>query len=180
MDETKKDAGHDEVGHLFEITRCFRNGMLATIAEDGHLHGRPMAIIDVDSDAHAIWFMTLLENESCAEIARDPRAMVTLQDDKAYVQWSGRANLVDDPAKVAQLFSPALKLWFPDGPGDPEIVLVRVDVEIGEYWDQRGGLQIRTMVRRAKDAIQGRRADEPKDDPKEHARVRFENGHRAS
>jgi len=179
MDETKKEATHDEVGHLFEITKCFRNGMLATIADDGHLHGRPMAIIDIDTAESAIWFMTLQDNEAPAEIAKDPRAMVTLQDDKAYVQWSGRASLVDDPAKVAKLFTPALKLWFPDGPGDPDIVLVRVDVEVGEYWDQRGGLQVRTIVRRAKDALQGRASGESKDDPKGHARVRFENGHRA-
>ena len=178
MEQTKKDATSEETAHLFAVTKSFRNGMLATIADDGHLHGRPMAILDVDEAGHAIWFMALEDNEACAEIAKDPRAMVTLQDDKAYVQWSGRASLVEDPKKVAELFTPGMTLWFPDGPGDPEIVLVRVDVEVGEYWDQRGGLQIRTMVRRAKDALQGRRADETKEDPTEHARVRFENGHR--
>lgn len=175
MGETNEGETYDAVGHLLEISEGFDVGMLTTIAEDGHLHGRPMSIADIDRDERAIWFMALRDSEACAEIGKDARALVSLQNDHAWVQWSGRASIVEDRAKIADLWSPALEPWFPEGPSDPEIVLVRCDVDVGEYWDQRGGLEIRALVQRAKAAVKGTSAGEAK----EHARVRYENGPRA-
>lgn len=179
MGETSESEAYDAVGHLLEISEGFDIGMLATVADDGHLHGRPMSIAGVEKGAHAIWFLALRDSEACSELAKDPRALVTLQSDGSWLQWSGRASLVEDRAKVAALWSAALAPWFPEGPSDPQIVLVRCDVEVGEYWDQPGGLEIRARVPRVKDASQGKRADEAKDASREPAGARFESGPRA-
>ena len=48
---------------------------------------------------------------------------------------SGRATVVRDRAKIGELWSPELKAWFPDGLEDPDIALLRVEVERAEYWD---------------------------------------------
>ena len=40
-----------------------------------------------------------------------------------------------DPAKVQSLWSEALRVWFPKGPEDPDITLIKVEVDTAEYWD---------------------------------------------
>ena len=42
---------------------------------------------------------------------------------------------MDDPAKARELWSPFLKAWFPQGLDDPDLVLIRVEVESAEFWD---------------------------------------------
>ncbi|MDQ3031003.1 MAG: pyridoxamine 5'-phosphate oxidase family protein [Myxococcota bacterium] len=171
----------DELGRLLDMAREFRFAMLVTIAEDGHLHGRPMTVAEIDDEAGAIWFVTSRTRESTSEIAHDSRAIVTMQGKDAYVQWSGRASLVDDSMRLHEVWKPSFASWFPNGPDDASIVLVRVDVEIGEYWDQSGGLKVRAMLRRAKSALQGQDVDEEsarEEDQKVHGRVRVANGHR--
>ena len=56
-------------------------------------------------------------------------------DDQLYVSISGRANLVRDKAKAEALWQPALKAWFPKGVEDPDLALLKVEVEKAEYWD---------------------------------------------
>jgi general stress protein 26 len=165
----------DELGRLRAIAREFRAAMLVTVAEDGHFHGRPMTVAEIDEDVGAIWFITSREHESFREVARDARAIVTMQSKDAYVQWSGRASLVDDPLRVHEVWSPSLCAWFPKGPEDPDVVLVRVDVEVGEYWDQSGAIKVRALLRRAKTALSGGGGPEPEESvrPDEgHGRVR--------
>jgi len=48
---------------------------------------------------------------------------------------SGRASVVRDRGKAEELWSPAMKAWFPDGLDDPDLALLRVQVEDAEYWD---------------------------------------------
>ena len=36
---------------------------------------------------------------------------------------------------MKELWSPAFKAWFPDGLEDPELALLRVEVETAEYWE---------------------------------------------
>src|SRR5918912_1162828 len=63
------------------------------------------------------------------EVERDQRVCVSYSspDDQRYVSVSGRAQLVRDPAKVKELWGPAYKAWFPKGPDDPELALLRVE-----------------------------------------------------
>jgi general stress protein 26 len=42
---------------------------------------------------------------------------------------------VRDRAKSQELWTPAMKAWFPDGLNDPDLALLRVQVEGAEYWD---------------------------------------------
>lgn len=149
-----------ELTHLMDIARSFRVAMLITTAEDGRLHGRPMTIADIDDEAGALWFLTSKGGESSAEIARDARAVVTMQGTDAYVQWSGRASLVHDPLRVHEIWQPAFLVWFPNGADDPKLQLVRFDVEIAEYWDRKGTMKVRALLRRAKQVFQGQDAKE--------------------
>lgn len=41
---------------------------------------------------------------------------------------------------MAALWQKPLKTWFPKGLDDPDLALLKVEVEHAEYWDQNGGL----------------------------------------
>jgi len=50
---------------------------------------------------------------------------------------SGRASLVKDAARIEEMWSGRLKAWFPDGKKDPDLALLRVQVDRAEYWDSK-------------------------------------------
>jgi general stress protein 26 len=164
-ERTDRESEGEALTHLLEVARDFRHAMLVTRAEDGHLHGRPMAIAELDEEEGAIWFLTARDHASVAEIESDPRALVTMQGKSAYVQWSGRATLVDDAIRLHEVWKPTFSSWFPEGPEGGRIVLVRVDVEIGEYWDESGSIKMSALLKRAKDALGARNSERARPQP---------------
>ena len=51
---------------------------------------------------------------------------------------TGRADLTHDRAKIGELWSAEAQAWWPKGPDDPDVRLLRVIPESAEYWDARG------------------------------------------
>ena len=52
---------------------------------------------------------------------------------------SGDAVLVTDVAKKRELWNSAVEAWFPQGPDDDSVVLLKVEADSAEYWDSPGG-----------------------------------------
>ena len=113
-----------------------RFAMLTTVCPDGSLRSRPMATLREKFDG-TLWFFTSAAEPKVREIAHDPHVNVSYADpDKNnYVSVSGRASLVRDKARMKELWNPFFKAWFPKGLDDPQIALLRVEVEQAEYWD---------------------------------------------
>jgi general stress protein 26 len=42
---------------------------------------------------------------------------------------------VQDKQKIKELWKPVLKAWFPDGPDQADVALLKVKVKKAEYWD---------------------------------------------
>ena len=47
----------------------------------------------------------------------------------------GRAEIVHDPAKAEELYSPTLKAWFPDGLETPGLASLKIHADSAEYWE---------------------------------------------
>jgi general stress protein 26 len=64
------------------------------------------------------------------EILKNPNVMVSYAkpSEFEYVSISGKARIVEDPQKLNQLWTEGLRVWFPDGPNDPEIAILAVDI----------------------------------------------------
>jgi general stress protein 26 len=134
MESRGDQAARDKV---VELLKGVRVAMMATTGEDGRMHARPMATsLAVSFDGH-LWFFTDASSPKVAEVERTPDVLLTYADesDQHYVSVEGRASIVRDRAKVAELWSEPLRTWFPKGLDDPSIVLVKVEVERAEYWD---------------------------------------------
>ena len=111
--------------------------MLTTVDESDDLHSRPMSLNgDVDEQGN-LWFFTSSNSHKASEIERTPNVNVSFidTDQQHYVSISGDAELVKDKQKIKELWKPVLKAWFPDGPDQPDVALLKVKVKKAEYWD---------------------------------------------
>ena len=122
---------------LRELVRDIDFCMLTTIDEHGDLHSRPMSSNgDIDPNGD-LWFFTYGSSHKVGEIEKKPKVNASFADtDKhRYVSITGGAELVRDRAKIEELWQPQFKIWFPKGTDEPDIALLRVNVEKAEYWD---------------------------------------------
>ena len=119
-----------------EIRIC----MLTTEDDDGTLRSRPLQTRAVEEDG-SIWFFTSRTSPKVAEASADgwrvnlSYAHPGKQD---YVSVSGRATLVRDREKMKALWTKWVEVFFPRGLDDPDLALLRVDIEKAEYWDSPG------------------------------------------
>lgn len=153
---------------LREKIKGIRIAMLTTIDEDGALHSRPMATQEVETDGD-LWFFTAAGSTKAGEVGRDQRVNLSYADpdDQRYVSVSGTGRLVRDPAKAKELWNPILKAWFPKGLDDPELALLRVDIEKAEYWDSPSSKMVQ-LVGFLKAVTTGRRYEAG---PGEHDKI---------
>lgn len=153
---------------LGKIVGSFRDAMLISVESDGGMHARPMHIADFHSSGE-IWFVTSRSADKTQDIDRDLRCCVTMQGGGHYVSVTGIAELIDDRDKAKALWSESMRPWFPGGPEDPLLVLVRVIADHAEYWDQTGMRGVRYLFEAARAVVQGRRYDQ--DSPDRHATI---------
>ena len=85
------------------------------------------------------------------EIAEDTRVHITLQKDRAiYLSINGHASLVHDRAKVYEVWQEAFQVWFPEGRDDSNLVLISVEPEDAEFWDNHGWKKVKYLFQAAK------------------------------
>jgi general stress protein 26 len=109
--------------------------MLTTIA-GGSLRARPMSS-HPDRQTQTVLFLTDVNGHKDEEIAQDPRACLAYSEPKnnTYLSVSGRAEVVRDVAKIKEIWDKDAEAFWPNGPEDPNIRLLRVHPEAAEFWD---------------------------------------------
>lgn len=136
-----------QIQRLRDIVKSIDIGMLTTVDEDGSLRSRPMATnqhIEFDGD---LWFFTYAGSHKVLEVEQHQQVNVSYSDPKSqrYVSMTGMAQLVRDRHKMQELWQPSLKTWFPKGLDEPDLALLKVDVEGAEYWDAPSGWVAHTV-----------------------------------
>jgi general stress protein 26 len=142
----------DDRRKLVELLEDMPIAMLTTLGSTGP-RSVPMARQEVRPDAE-MWFITARDTEHVRAIQQEPHVVLTFSTRDAWVALTGQVDVVDDPAKLAELWNAFAEAWLPGGPEDPEAVLLRVDVEQGEYWDTPGG-KIASLLSFAKTRLTG-------------------------
>lgn len=146
-----------DIERLVELTQDSRFCMLTTVDTDGTLISRPMARQEVDLSVE-LWFIATRDSRKVGHIQADPTVSVTVSSDTSWVSLAGQAEVVDDLEKLRELWSTFAEAWIPDGPEDPNAILIRVDVESAEYWDNPGG-RVATVISLVKSKITGQPYD---------------------
>ncbi|MFO0618083.1 MAG: pyridoxamine 5'-phosphate oxidase family protein [Polyangiaceae bacterium] len=159
----------DPRAQLIDILKSFDTAMLLSESHGG-LHARPMAIADVQDDGK-MFFVTDAASPKLAEIDAEPKVYVTAQGKMKFIALTGYARILVDPARVAELWKEAWKVWFPKGEADPSIRLIEVSPVDAEYWDSSGTEGLKYAFEAAKAYLKGERA--PAGDKAQHDRVRM-------
>lgn len=136
---SEKQEPQDREGQIATLGKLIKGvdiAMLTTEMPDGTLRSRPMSTQNETFDG-TLWFLTDKSTPKIVEIEGHAQVNVSYANPSSstYVSVSGRAFVVEDREKIVQFWSEAHKVWFPDGPDDPDIVLIKVEVDQAEYWD---------------------------------------------
>jgi general stress protein 26 len=137
MPETNGRAAIPEIAALLShIDTC----VFATVAGNGDVHTRPMSNNgDVEWDGTS-WFFAPADGRLASEIRRDRRVAMTYraEDRFAWISLTGEAELVDDVDRKRTLWQAMFERWFPNGPDDPGVGLIRVVATTAEWWTEAG------------------------------------------
>lgn len=145
-----------------EILNDIDTGMLVTQTLTGELRSRPMKLAEVESDAD-LWFVTDKKSLKIDEIEANPQVNIACANGNRYLSLSGKLNLVEEPAKIEQMWKEAWRVWFPDGPASDSIALLHLEASHGEFWDNSGMKGIRYLIEAGKAYIAGERMETSSD-----------------
>jgi general stress protein 26 len=143
----------DETRKVADLLKDERIAVFTTTAPDGTLMSRPMALQEVEFDGD-LWFFASRDSRKVTHVTTNPQVNVATAGSDSWVSLTGHAVVVDDLAKKRELWNAGVGAWFPDGPDDAGIVLLRVDAASAEYWDNPGG-KIATALSFAKAKVTG-------------------------
>ncbi len=119
---------------FWQIVDSIPYPVLVTIgSQDGFPQSRPMHLID--HDGKTVWFATSRASNKVDQIKADSHVTVLFVDSASYnyAAFHGHAVLVDDAARQQTLWRNEWADDWPEGPSDPDYVLIRVDGIRGHF-----------------------------------------------
>ncbi len=146
----------EAIARIAELIKDIRVAMLTTVGTDGSLHSRPMATQNTPFNGEVV-FLTSENSGKVDEIKQDAQVNLCFSDAKSsYVTLSGRAAISNDRALISALYNPSYKAWFPEGPTDSSIRVLRIKIDPAEYWDAPSSALIRNVQILARAATGGK------------------------
>ena len=142
IDEKDILEGDEALAKLRQLLKDFPIAFMVTVS-GGDVTARPIGVVgDHAAFDGTLWFITDKRSRKVRAIESGATTTLLFQNDKdgTYLQLSGRAAIVDDAAKLKALYTALQRTWFPKGLDDPDITLVRFDVDAGNYWDKHDSL----------------------------------------
>lgn len=133
-------TGAEAAAKVKELVEDIDFTMLTTQDDKGQLVSRPMSTRQMDENGD-IWFFTSEDTKKVDEAKADHDIGLSYCDAKGmrYVSVAGRASVVHDDAKMKELYTPSLDIWFEQGLDTPGIALLRVTPVETEFWEPAHG-----------------------------------------
>lgn len=132
----KELSGPEGMKKIGELVKDIRIAMMSTLDSRGQIHSRPMATQNEPFNG-SLWFLARSTSEKMFDLQQ--QKIVTLDyanpSDSKYITLRGSAEVLNDRAKIKELWNPMYKAWFPDGEDDPDIRVIRVDIAEGDFWE---------------------------------------------
>lgn len=132
--QSRSDAEARE--KVYELIADIGVAQLVTVEETGRMRSRPM-VAQLTNERDVLWFFTSANTGKVDEIEAHREVMLTYShpSKQHYVAVRGNAEIIDDKAKVQELWSEPVRTWFPNGPDDSDIALIKVSIKDADYWD---------------------------------------------
>ena len=137
---SQQEYSTNDTKALAEKIKGVRMAMMTTEEPDGTLRSRPMATQETEFDGD-LWFFTQASAPKVGEVEQHHQVNISYSkpDDNLFISVSGTAQLVRDQQKMRDLWKPLYKAWFPNGLDDPDLALLKVNVQNAEYWNAPSG-----------------------------------------
>jgi len=128
--------GPDAGARLRELVEGIRFAMVTTVDHEGAPQSRPLPPQQADQDG-TLWFIAPQRSSLADELRTRPEVLITWGDirSRRYLSVNGQATVLHDPAKAAELWDAVVRCWFPDGPADPEVAVIRVELDTSDCRD---------------------------------------------
>ena len=125
----------DDIDRVWDIIEKVSVCMLTTTFAGG-LRARPLEARP-DRYAGHIYFVTDIHSAKEYEIEATPDVGLVFIDsnDKAYPSITGRAGVMLDADKIKAAWRKSDEVWWPGGPNDPDVCLLRIEPFTAELWD---------------------------------------------
>ena len=145
---TETSTTDEQRAKVHDLIKSTRIAMLTTVAPDGRLISKPMANQDVEFDGD-VWFIAERDSVKVRNIQANPQVNVAYSSSDSWVSVSGTAAVVDDQAKLAELWDTFTDAWMEGGPENPNNILIRIRADSAEYWDTPGSkvTQVANLVK---------------------------------
>jgi general stress protein 26 len=146
----------NDIDRVWDIIEKVGVCMLTTQFADG-LRARPLEARP-DRDAGLIFFITDIHSPKEEEIeARSDVGLVFIDvSDKAYLSITGRACIIHNAEMTKAAWRKTDELWWPGGPGDPNVCLLQIELSTAELWDGPASSLV-TVFEFAKARLTGRK-----------------------
>jgi general stress protein 26 len=130
-----KPADSNDKHELWGRLESLRTVMLTTRDAEGRMGARPVTVLKIEDGR--MWFFVPITGGIADDVKRDADVLISVmdKDDDLFVSMNGEAEVKRDPAKAKELWSTMAGAWFPGGPDDPNLGVMRIDVHRGDYWD---------------------------------------------
>lgn len=102
-----------------------------------------MTAQQVDDEGN-IWFFSGADSDRNKDIKAHKKVQLYFAspEKNAYLAVNATATIVMDKAKIKELWSPLVAVWFKDGMEDQNISLIKATTKKANYWDSDGGKMI--------------------------------------
>ncbi len=127
----------ENIDKIQAVVKDIKYTMMTTRTSEDHLHSCPMNTTETGIGAREIWFIGHTPSDTVDNIKKNPEinlAYVT-QDGEKYLSITGKAELVEDRAKLEELWSTIYNAYFEHGIDDPQVQLIKVVPHGAEYWE---------------------------------------------
>jgi general stress protein 26 len=139
MKNAFRESSDERFKMIGDIIEDVRVGMLTTHSDYRGLNSRPLYVQELSQEGQ-LWFFTTDDAVLIQDIHRDSQVNLAFAaiGKNNYLSVRGRGYEVQDHNKMAELWHPMLKAWFPYGLETPGLCLLKVQIEEAEYWSSPG------------------------------------------
>jgi general stress protein 26 len=129
----KDDERH--IGRVWDIIEKAGICMMVTRFAGG-LRARPLEARP-ERDTETIWFLTDVRGLKDDEVEANPDVCLTFvyPKEKVHLSITGKASVGRDPERAQALWNEEQEVWWPGGPDDPNLLVMKVEPERAEMWD---------------------------------------------
>ena len=160
MGKTENLFSQQAIEQIKKICDDVRTTMFCTNLGARPFSSTPMATQRVEDDG-SIWFFSAKNSDRNADLKREPEAQLiwSSDDSQEYLSLYGEAHVLYDRQKAEELWDPMVKVWFQEGPTDPNLSLIHFRPTSGYYWDTQHGKLV-SFAKMAASVVVGKTMDD--------------------